>query len=260
MPRRNVVVLAGTFLAAVLAACDAAPGALDGTSTAPVVSDLQYTPETVLLSALPPGDVTDDSVRFAMSFGVQATGESLRDVIFAVRPPEANAPAIAVGTMTRGTGNHYQASITVNLARGSVGNYSLLVYALDDAGRLSNTLRGRISYVAEGGPPVITEVIAVPETINVQRDSVLVLIAVVDDPDGLANIHEVLVRTPAGQQWPMFDDGVTHDDPVAGDGRYQARFGGIQQATPNTTQVFRFQAFDRTGLASEVVEKEIRIE
>lgn len=261
MARRYVVICAGLILTAVLAACDSAPGALDESATAPVLSELQYDPEIVVLSALPPENVTDDSVRFDITVDVRSSGgNASAEVVYAIRPPEANAQAVAVGILTAGSGDRFSATVPVRLARGGVGNYSLLVYAIDESGRISNTLRGRVTFVAEGEPPVITEIIAVPDTVDVQRDSVLTLTAVVVDPDGPENIAEVVVRTPNGQEWPMYDDGETYGDPVAGDGRYQARFGDVHLATPNTTQVFRFQAFDRTGLSSSVVEKGIRIE
>ena len=86
----------------------------------------------------------------------------------------------------------------------------------------------------------------------------LSLIAAVTDPDGLGNISQVVVRTPNGQEWPMFDDGRSLGDEMAGDGRFTASFE-VPQATPGT-QTFRFQAFDRTGLASPVVEKAVTIE
>lgn len=245
-----------------LQACDSAPGVDDTSSQPPVVSQLEYSPEFVALAALPPSDVTEDSVRFVVQFAVDATDAdgSVREVSYAIRSPESSSPVVASGTMASSAARRYSAEADVRIPRGGVGNYTLSVFAVDDVGRMSNTLRGRITFSAEGRPPTIIEVIADPDTIFVQRDSILTLTVVADDPDGIENIARVVVRTPNGSEREMFDDGVSQGDPVAGDGRFTARFEGVNQATPNTTQSFRFQAFDRTGLASEIVEKPVRIE
>ncbi len=261
MPMRNVVLPFLVAVAAFIAACDSAPGAEEST-VAPIVSALTYTPEFVALAALPPSDVTDDSVRFMVSFSVDAKDEdgSVDEVSFAIRSPESQSPVVVSGALEPSSGSRYTGEAEVRIPRGQVGNYTLSIFAVDDSGRMSNTLRGRITFSAEGRPPVILEVIADPDTILVQRDNVLTLTAIVDDPDGIENIARVVVRTPNGAEREMFDDGVSQEDPVAGDGQFRARFEGVNQATPNTTQVFTFQAFDRTGLASEIVEKPIRIE
>jgi hypothetical protein len=261
MPLRYVV-LGVLLTSAVLAACDAAPGADETSSTPPVVSNFQYSPDVVILGGLPVTDVTEDSVRFTVDVEVQAVdadGE-VAEVTYSVRTPDSASPVVSTGSMRSLGGNRFSAEIDVRIAKGEVGNYTLSVFAIDDTGRLSNTVRGLIRFTADGGPPVIIEIIAEPDTIRVDRDSVLTLIAVVDDPDGLSNIADVTVITPNGQRWPMYDDGASQGDPVAGDGRYRARFEGVNAATPNTTQVFTFQATDRTGLASELVEKPIRVE
>ena len=262
MPSRHVVIFASLCAALILAACDAAPGAEEPSTSAPVISDLAYTPELVALPSLPPSDVTEDSVRFMATIGVRATDAdgSIGTVVYAVRSPDAQAPVVAAGTLEKGTGERYEGSAEVTLAIGQVGNYTVSVFAVDDSGRMSNTLSGRITYVAEGRPPVVLEVIAEPETIRVDRDSILTVIAVVDDPDGLENVARVVIRTPNGQEFEMLDDGVSLGDPVGGDGEYRARFENVHLATPNTTQLFEVQAFDKTGLSSDIVEKPVRVE
>ena len=262
MQFRHVAFCCSLLSALVLAACDAAPGAEDASSAPPVISDLQYTPELLVLAALPPADVTEDSVRFDLSFSVQAEDpeDELRSVVFSLRSPDPQAPAAASGTIDGGTGGTYGSDLGVWIPRGDVGNYTLSIFALDETGRMSNTLRGTITFTAEGRPPVITEVIADPDTVLVTRDSILTLTAVVEDPDGIDNIARVIVRVPNGAEVEMVDDGVRFGDPVAGDGRYYARFENVNLATPNTTQTFRFQAFDKTGLASAIVEKPVRVE
>lgn len=259
---RNIVIGLLPVLALSMAGCDSAPGTGDDASAAPIVSDLAYDPEMVLLSQLPPSDVMEDSVRFAVTVEVRAhdaDGE-IREVAYAVQPPSNALRPVSSGTLERINDDRYGATFPVSVPRGGVGKYSVVVFAVDNVGRVSNTLRALIDYQAEGRPPVIREVIADPDTIRVDRDSVLTLTAVVDDPDGLANISSVRGTAPNGEAFNLHDDGESRGDPVAGDGRYTARFGGVDAATPNTTQLFRIQAFDRTGLASEIVEKAVRIE
>jgi hypothetical protein len=80
---------------------------------------------------------------------------------------------------------------------------------------------------------------------------------VVSDPDGLNNLLSVVVRTPNGSELEMFDDGASLGDEVAGDGRYTATFD-VPQAEPGTF-TFEFQAFDRFGLSSEIVTRDVTV-
>ena len=258
---RHVVIPLVFAVGLVLSACDSAPGTEVSESLHPVVSDLRYSPSGVTLGSLPTEQVAEDSIRFDLSVSVRASdpdGE-VREVAYAVQPPNAGL-TIASGQLVPRSGGRYGMERRLSIPAGLVGKYTVLVFAVDDTGRMSNTLRGSISYAAQGGAPVITEIIADPDTVRVDRDSLLTLTAVVDDPDGPANVARVIVATPNGLEFPMFDDGATAGDEVAGDGRFNARFENVNLATPNTTQVFTFQAFDKSGLASEVVEKAIRIE
>lgn len=236
------------------------PPVPDAASVAPEIRNLVYSPQAVTPD--PSSDSGEQTISVPVEISVTASAPEgeLREVAFVIQPPTPSLEPVASGALVPDGSGRHATSLTAEFPRGGVGKYTVLVYAVSEAGRVSNTLRGHINYVAEGGPPVILDVLADPDTILVSQHTILVLTAVVDDPDGLENLNRVVVRTPNQQEFPMFDDGVSVGDPVAGDGRYTARFSGVNQATPNTTQVFSFQAFDRTGLSSEIVEKAVRIE
>ncbi len=145
--------------------------------------------------------------------------------------------------------------MAIDLPRGGIGRYEVVVFATDTTGGLSNQARGALLFeVAEGRPPVIVRIEA-PETFT--PPGTLTLVAEVSDPDGLSNIRQVLVTTPNGAELSMFDDGATQEDESAGDGRYTASFN-VPSASPGP-QVFRFRAVDRSGLTSETVEATITI-
>ena len=177
-------------------------------------------------------------------------------VLFAVRPPWDDDKPYRTGTLEPAVGNRYERDFTLDLPRGGVGGYEVLVYAVDSEQRLSNQVRATLRFeVAQGSPPVITAIEA-PTTFR--PPGTLRLIAVVSDADGLSNIRNVFVRTPAGAELPMFDDGATSGDEIARDGRYTASFN-VPSASPGP-QTFKFRAIDRSGLVSETVEWTITIE
>ena len=132
---------------------------------------------------------------------------------------------------------------------------------MDEAGQASNQLIGSLVLAASGREPVIEEVIA-PE--RVERPSTgatpITLVAVVSDPDGLANVSRVRfwnVEAPSAT-FGLRDDGQGGDE-VAGDGRYTATVQIESTNRPGPTTL-AFQATDRGGLESQIVEKTITVE
>ena len=97
----------------------------------------------------------------------------------------------------------------------------------------------------------------------------LAFVAVVSDPDGLANVQKVEfwnVNTPT-QRLLLCDDGggqpcgssPDSGDETAGDGRYTLTVFVASTNNPGVN-TFAFQATDRAGLTSNVIEKEITVE
>ncbi len=233
-----------------LSACDTALEPDVERNAPPEVSQLAFSPDTVTA-------VSGDSSSVELEMQVTATDaeQDLDRVRYSLLPPARNADPVAEGALTRHGGDLFREVTTVRLASGAIGRYTLLIYAVDAAGQISNQLRGGIVLTGEGEPPVIEEVIA-PEEVNPPTE--LQFIAVVSDPDGLENIAQVIVLTPNGQRVSLLDDGQSSGDEFADDGRYTATFDVPEGITPGT-QTFFFQAFDRFGLESEVVAVDVTV-
>lgn len=241
---------------ATLTACDAAPGPDTPSGPPPVLSDFAFSPEAVVFEDLPPEAVVNDTLaQIPMTLSVRAVDADLDSVLYVIKAPFDAVRVFKAGHLTAAGGGRYAASFVLSAPIGGTGLYDIVVYAVDEERQLSNRMRGLMPFrVLGGGPPEITEIVA-PDTFRPPGD--LTLVAVVTDPDGLSNIRRVVVRTPSGSELRMFDDGTTQGDAAAGDGRYTARFN-VPNATPGT-QTFGFQAFDRSGLASAVVTRDVTV-
>lgn len=262
MNRQGRIWIATCLVAAVavgLTGCDSAPGPDGPEGTPPVISGFSHSPDFVDLATLPPEQLTDTTIVVPFSVGVTATDADgdLASVVFVVQSLLSGEQPVLVGLLT-GSGATYSGGGTLVVPAGTIANYSVLVYASDEEGLISNRARGLVRFTSSeaGGPPVVESVITDPEVIR--PPITFRLIATVSDPDGLANILRVQGTAPNGSEFSLLDDGESFGDDVAGDGRFTARFD-VPSASPGT-QVFRIQAFDRGGLASEVFEKEVTIE
>lgn len=241
-----------------LTACDSGPGVYAPSGVPPHVADLTFSPDSVVFEELSPDDIVGDSVALvSMSLEVSVADDDgdVDSVLFFVNSPYDPFTPLAEGVMSPSGGDTYRAEKRLAIKRGNEGRYTIVVYAVDAEGNLSNQARGIIDYsLGTGRAPVI---VAVEGPDSIRPPTTLTLIAVVTDPDGLGNIARVVVIAPNGGTFDMYDDGVTLGDETAGDGRYTARFD-VPSAEPGTF-TFKFQAFDRSGLASEIVSKDITV-
>jgi len=169
---------------------------------------------------------------------------------------------VANGALEAAEDGRYVASVPLQFGRGQRGLYTVLVYAVDDDGLLSNQVRGLFELAGVGlGPPVIDAIDAPTEF---QQPGRLQLIAEVSDPDGLEDIArvEVVFPEPFAATFELADDGRSAGDETADDGRYTATFEGVQLPadfeTPYALDLV-FRAFDRDGLASDDVSFTITI-
>lgn len=260
-----LVVLALAFL---WAGCDSPPGPELTTGRPPVLSNLSHSPSHVDLADLDDEDVQDGIVviRVDLAVDVAAVDVDVEEVRYVVRLPVRSAQSLASGRLTSTDGSEFGGQLTIAIPVGAVGDYQVVVYAVDEFARTSNQLYGMVRYRAPSEPPVIDRVI-LPEV--VQRPApgeapVEVLVAAdVSDPDGLANIERVVfwnVENP-GAAIELFDDGGAggSGDETAGDGRFSRTITVTNDNEPGVN-TFAFQARDRAGLESEVVEAQITVE
>lgn len=261
IPVRFILV---TAVAVVIASCDSAPGLQPANTPAPSVSGLLYSPTFVDLSSVSPQDTVGGvvPVTIEISVSVEDGDDNLRSVEYLLQSPLIGAPVIDQQDLSANGAGQYNVSTVVEIPVGAVGLYTLLVFATDDAGNISNQVRGLLNFGSSepfGTPPVIEMVEASPDP--AVPGQVLQMIATVSDAEGLSNILEVLISTGNLTNLQMLDDGGVGGtgDATAGDGRFTASFGIPADQPPDTT-VFFVQAFDRNGLSSEIVSKEVTVQ
>lgn len=260
-----------------MAACDSAPGPESLALRPPVLSEFTFSPQRVVFDQLPPGQVNGDEVEVPVEISVVATGPDrpVNRVEYVIQTPFSSTTALVAGTMTAAGGNRYTASTTITISADEIANYTVVVYAVDEDSRLSGEARGQIRYTRtfeQGDPPVI-DAIEAPDTVTRpaagEPATTLSIVAVVSDPDGLNNIQRVEfwnVNTP-NNKIPLCDDGggqpcgVSTDsgDETANDGRY-TRVIFITSTNSPGVNTFAFQATDRSGLTSEIVQKQITVQ
>ena len=260
------------FLVLAVIGCDNAPGVQDPLAAPPVVSDLDYTPRAVQVDNLPASAISGDNVLVTIDISaraVDADGDVDR-VAFVIQSPVGATEPIAEGELLAGAGSRFSTRAEVTFPKALTGPYVLIVYASDKRGYLGNELRGTIELTATGNPPVIEEIIA-PD--RIQRPAVgepaatMQLIAVVSDPDGLANVARVEVRFDGGSPLLLCDDGGQSQcnpgfgsaDATAGDGRFTLTLQVNENNTPGP-RTLEFIATDRSGLQSEAVTRVLTID
>ncbi len=251
--RYAAAVLAAGLLA--LSACDQAPGLLDDAGVPPELSEFSFSPHEFIA---PPGDA-DAVVPLSLEVTVRDADNDVEAVSFVV----FGDTTLAEGMLASGSGGQYAGRSDVVVPAGEVGVYTVLVFAEDREGMLSNQVHGMMHVSAEGAPPVISMVVA-PDTVRrpMQGEpaALLELIAVVSDPDGLSNIAAVEfwnVTRPA-TTISMVDNG-TDGDAAAADGRY-TRIVQIASSNQPGVNTFAFRARDRAGLLSDIVEAAVVVE
>jgi hypothetical protein len=148
------------------------------------------------------------------------------------------------------------------------GEYTLLAQAVDQAGNGSNEIIHSIVFTSDANnlPPGFIAV-TVPDSIEA-NNSLIVLMAAVDDPNGLHDIDKVFFfsvkpdKTLAnnGNPFFLFDDGSTifrggvlSGDQVEGDGIYTLTII-IPPETVKGEFVFKFRVSDNGGLDSQFSE------
>ena len=244
---------AAVLVAAILAlsACDQAPGPFDDAGAPPELSDFSFSPHQFI--APPDAANPNTVVPLSMEVTVRDADNDVEAVSFVV----FGDTTIAEGVLSYGSGGQYAGRFDVIFPAGEVGVYTVLVFAEDRQGMLSNEVRGMMHVSAEGAPPVISMVVA-PDTVRRpmqgEPSALLELVAVVSDPDGRNNIASVEFWNVAnpGTKIGMFDEG-TDGDAEAADGRY-TRIVQIESSNEPGVTTLAFQATDRAGLLSDIVE------
>lgn len=264
---RVVVVL---FVAIGISSCDSAPGLEEDRGTPPDLESFTFSPNLVVFEALPPEQIVDENmakISLDLNVNISDADEDIETVSYIVRSPISPYDIVAQGELAGSGGSGSYLGIgELLLSKGSIGKYTILVFATDSKGNISNQARGSLDFQTEGGDPPVILAITAPDSVSrpaPEQAAILVnIIAEVTDPDGLDNVAKVVLRTISNQEFPLLDDGGNDGSPsgdaVAGDGMYTItiQVESTNGLGPNT---FRFQATDRSGFESNIVEKTITI-
>ncbi len=249
---RAALALAGLAL---LGGCDSAtdPQRLGGLP--PEVDSLAFSPDSVFFDEVLVGG---DSAGIDLSISVRAADPDgpVGRVQYAVNWQYGET--VARGPLEEAGGGRYAAEVPLRLRRDQRGRYTVLVYAVDGDGLLSNQASGTFLLTGTNlGPPVIGEVSA-PEEYRPSPSGTLRIVAAVSDPDGPRDVARVEGAFPVGGTFRLRDDGSPGSgDADDGDGRYTVFFG-IDAATPGPLPV-RLWAVDRDGAVSDTTRFTIRI-
>ncbi len=241
-----------------LTACDELPENSEFTGSPPVLSGFVFTPDFVDLTVADKNVDGDAVITLVASVSVNDPDVDLDKVVLTITSPLLDKGVIVSSELVSATGSQFSISEEVVLPAAELGIYTVRIVGYDNAANLSNQVRGNLLFTSTtGSAPSIDNFEAFPETIT--PPGTLVMVATASDPDGLANILSVLITTPNNQEFEMFDDGVSSGDATAGDGRFTATFDVPAGVAPGV-QTFSVKAVDRSGLESNVVEKDVTIQ
>ena len=235
----------------VLPACDQAPGFAPGAGRAPVVTDLVVTPGAVRLEDLLGSGPVPARVNVPITVAATVTDPegALGAVTLVVEDVTGGVEPLLTAALTAQGGDRFGGTATLALDPARTGTYRVLVVARDDEGRAGEG-QTRLTFTSDGRPPVLASA-----TSEVRTGGLVVLTAVVTDPDGLANVSRVEATAPDGTVFRLYDDGQSFGDPRAGDGRFTAAF----RVQGSGTLRFTIRATDRGGLRSNALDLEVTV-
>lgn len=196
---------AAAALLALLAGCDAGPGASRLEERPPTVSELVFSPSLIDITvAGSPFQVENGlvTVPFSVQVGAEDPDGEVAEVIYTLNSVTPGV-RVSVGTMAPQSTGLYAASVELKLSVAEPGRYPVIVYAIDKSGRLSNEVRGALELRSAGGPPAIEAAQASAE------EGEIVLTAAVTDPEGAGNVAQVEARSGSGTLTILRDDGDT---------------------------------------------------
>lgn len=268
-----------------VAGCDKNPsGLMDSKNSAPSVSDLHFSPDSVNIDNLTPSngsytvstlvraraddndghaDLAGVKVDIVMTEGsVAVAGFPLRDD--GVGPDTARGDGIFSGI------------VQFQLTRAQAGRWQVRVSAVDQRGTISNSLAALLNLARRNSPPFLTDVV-VPDSVNLPQSGYILVqfTATAFDSDGLADVRTVYFRriAPIDSNQTRFilkDDGgvdppvniggipVRSGDDVPGDGRFSFLIPLLSTST-RRTNIFGFQAIDSFGDTSTTVQRSFTI-
>jgi|AP95_1055475.scaffolds.fasta_scaffold15048_3 hypothetical protein len=256
--------------AGALSACDSAPGTQDLSRSAPVVQNIQVTPDFLALDLI--GDTagvvaTDVTVALDVS---DADGD-LSKVFIIIGSPIPGGEHVGEAEVAVLTNSRVEVTVSVSIPSGQAGLLAVTAFASDDDGRMSNRIFSSIEVTSGSEPPSIDQ-IDIPDRVTRppqgQPPIAVPIVAHVSDPDGIGNVAFVEVLVNGISTLRLCDDGGqgtcntgfgSSGDVAVGDGLFTLtiQVDALNVAGDNT---FEFTAVDRSGLRSNTVIRTITLD
>jgi hypothetical protein len=248
---------------------------LDVQLHAPFVSNIKITPDVIDTDSILVGGTPSPNDLITLSFVVSGKAThpdgsvALKTVQCEILSPTSTSPMATVRLYNNGvfpdtstTDNVFTGTVSIQIKRVQVGNFSVRMSASDRAGMLSNTIIHRLRVVRSSNAPIVSNLVA-PDTVMLPPSpySILFIMHVdVVDADGKADIEKVYFRnldspSDTNKQFLLFDDGIKNDvkyDSVSADGKYSGRFQ-LPWNTPAQPYRFEFVAVDQLGVMSNKI-------
>jgi len=148
------------------------------------------------------------------------------------------------------------------------GKYDIKYYVKNADESLQQVALASFNYNngQDNEPPVIANTIIDPDTVVVNEPTVIFISVEADDPNGMSDIEIVFFivyrpdSTTNGNRNQMFDDGlIEHGDQIAGDGVYSLVIQ-VDENNQKGTYRFEFQAIDRSGESSNIIDHFVLIQ
>ncbi|MBI5214165.1 MAG: hypothetical protein HY960_00260 [Ignavibacteriae bacterium] len=248
---------------------------LDVQLNAPFVSNIAVTPDVIDTDSILVGGTPSPNDLITLTFVVSGKAThpdgngTLKTVQCEILSPTSTSTLATVRLFNNGvfpdtstTDNIFTGTVSIQIKRVQVGNFSVRLSASDKAGMTSNTIIHRLRVVRSSNAPVISNLVA-PDTVTLPPSPYSVLFVMhvnVTDADGKADIEKVYFRnldspSDTNKQFLLFDDGIKNDvkyDSVSADGVYSGRFQ-LPWNTPPQSYRFEFVAVDQLGVMSNKI-------
>ena len=254
------VLLLGSVL---LAGCDSAPGPAPIDASAPLVEDIQVSPDVLALDQIG-GEGETVTAPITVSAQVTDENEDLSTFFVVIRSALSGQAPLAQAEVPIPSSGRIQTVLDLTVSRAEAGRFTVSVFASDVRGQLSNVAYHVIDVTASSEPPLIEDVI-MPERVARPAEGEppisIPLVVEATDPDGLDNIAFVQVIVNGGSTLRLCDDGgqgvcnagfgASSGDALAGDGKFTLTIQ-LEGGNAPGTYTFEYSAVDRSGLRSAV--------
>ncbi len=284
MTRLSPLLAAGIVLAAAwaLQGCDKNPlGTVESNGHAPSLTAPAITPASVNIDSMTANGNGFYTFSVSMQAKVTDADGNIQTVGVGVVMPGGSAPYYQLILRDDGVAPDavagdgiYSTSFTFTIDRSEAGTYRCQFYAVDNSGLSSNSMDIPFLVKRRNSPPIIASV-AAPDTVTLPVGGTIyvTLSVAASDSDGLADIAQVYFRSLTSTnptfKFYLLDDGslngavppfgIPSGDAVAGDGTFTLTAVLSDPGTARRTNLFAYQAIDRTGDTSATVYKYLTV-